>query len=180
MSRPGNFDHLIGTEFPLARSFLSPPGALHLEDILSEEYQTLEPREREGQGGPPFAVLKFACHNTANPTQEGFIRMYVQIPYDGTLRSSRETRALQAESSAEHSEYDALTALNKKKCQAVPELLGYGQERQGPEAYVPNGYITYVAWERVPGSPVESHVFWRDGNRQYRDDVRTAFAVAYK
>ena len=60
-------------------------------------YQTLTSDERDKLGGPPFAVLKFTCHNTANPTEEGFIWMYVQIPYDKTLRSSWEVRELQAE-----------------------------------------------------------------------------------
>jgi hypothetical protein len=180
MSHAGHFEHMIGTDFPLAQSFLSPPGALHLDNILSEAYQTFTALERERERGPPFAVLKFACHSTANPTQQGFIRMYVQIPYDNTLHSSQEIRELQAESSPAHEEYKALTALEKRKCMAVPRLLGYGQDRQGPEAYVPNGYITYVAWQHVPGSPVDFQVFWQEANRQYRDDIRAAFAVAYK
>lgn len=180
MSRPGAFDHLIGTDFTLNQSFLSPPGVLRLDDIVSEDYQTLKPSERKGQGGPAFAVLKFTCHNTSNPAQQGFIRMYLQIPYGGTLRSSQEIRASQAESSQVHGEYEALTTLHKEKCTVVPGLLGYGQGRQGPEAYVPNGYITYVAWQRVPGSPLDSQMFWQEGNRQYRDEVRTAFAAAYQ
>ncbi|CAG8069122.1 unnamed protein product [Penicillium salamii] len=183
MSRPGDFDNMIGTDFALAQSLLSPPGALRLDDVLSECYQTFGADERDSECGPPFAVLKFACHSTTNPTQHGFIRMYIQIPYDRTLRSSREIRELQAEDNPVHKEYEALTTLSKSKCSkcmATPELLGYGQGRQGPEAYVPNGYITYVAWQRVPGSPLDSRFFWLEENRQYRDEVRAAFAVAYK
>ncbi|KAJ5357129.1 hypothetical protein N7541_004287 [Penicillium brevicompactum] len=106
--------------------------------------------------------------------------MYVQIPYENTLRSSQEVRGLQAEPSPVHDEYEALTSLSKSKSTAVPELLGYGQGKQGPEGYVPNGYITYIAWARVPGAPVDYQVFWKEGNRQYRDEVRAAFDVAYK
>ncbi|CAG8221019.1 unnamed protein product [Penicillium salamii] len=106
--------------------------------------------------------------------------MFIQIPYDRTLRSSQKIRELQAEETRVHSEYEALTTLSKNKCTAIPELLGYGQGRQGPGAYVPNGYITYVAWQRVPGSPLDLRFFWLEGNREYRDEVRAAFAIAYE
>ncbi|CAG8329295.1 unnamed protein product [Penicillium salamii] len=111
---------------------------------------------------------------------EGFIRIYVQIPYDNTIRTSPETRALQAEISPVHNEYEALTTLHKSNCEAVPKLLGYVKGKQGPEGYVPGGYIIYVVWRRLPGFPVDSQIFWREKNRQYRDEVRSAFAVAYK
>lgn len=54
------------------------------------------------------------------------------------------------------------------------------QDRQGPDAYVPNGYITYAAWWRVPGSPIDTQVFWQEGNLPFRDEIRSAFAAAYK
>ncbi|CAI7670480.1 unnamed protein product [Penicillium bialowiezense] len=180
MSRPGNFDHMVGTDFHLAHSFLSPPGALRLDDIMSEVFQTFSRDRRESERGPPFAVLKFACHNTADPTQQGFLRVYIQIPYDNTIRGSREARALQAEPSPTHNEYEALVALETNTSMAVPNLLGYGQGKQGPEAYVPRGYVLYVAWERISGSPIDPQIFWREDNQQYRDEVRAAFAVAYR
>ena len=171
---------MIGIDFSLSQSSLSHCGVVRLNDLLSEHYHTFPLSERDDEGAPPFAVLKFACHNSENPTQQGFIRMYVQIPYENTLRSSQEVRGLQAEPSPVHDEYEALTSLSKSKSTAVPELLGYGQGKQGPEGYVPNGYITYITWARVPGAPVDYQVFWKEGNRQYRDEVRAAFAVAYK
>lgn len=122
---------MIGTDFHLAHSFLSPPpGALHLNDLMSEAYQTFSPNGRQNEGGPPFA-----CHSTADPTQQGFLRIYIQIPYDNTIRGSREARALQAEPSPTHAEYEALVALKTNTPMAVPNLLRYGQGKQGPERY---------------------------------------------
>jgi hypothetical protein len=64
MSGAGNFDYLIGIEFTLYEAILSLSGAsgLFIDNILSEEYQTLNQSAMQGLGSL-FAVLKFSYHN---------------------------------------------------------------------------------------------------------------------
>ncbi|KAJ5770094.1 uncharacterized protein N7511_002145 [Penicillium nucicola] len=66
-----------------------------------------------------------------------------------------------------------------RECVAVPELWGYGKDKQLLEECVPYGYIMYTAWKSMPGSSLDPQMFWQEGNRRYRDHVRTAFAAAY-
>lgn len=180
MSRSGDFNRLINTIFTIQRG---PGGTANLviDNLLSEVYQTMDREEREYENGPAFAVLKFYCHDASDPAQQGFLRLYYQIPFNDTLYASPEVREKDAESSPGHAEYLALTALHKAHCTvctAVPPLMGYGEKKQSDNDYVPRGYILYVAWARVPGSPLSYELFWKE-TREYRDKVRAAFALAY-
>lgn len=174
-----NFDHLSGTEIKLDQPSLSPPRTFVLDEKISEDYQTMTQEEYERQPGPPFAVIKFSCHSLLDPTQQGFVRIYMQIPLDGTFSSAPEVRAQQAVSQRTHTELKALASLDCENCTAVPKLLGYGEGLQGAEEFVPGGYINYVAWERVPGEPVDYYTFWKR-DFGYRHQLRSAFCTAYK
>lgn len=176
MARLGDFDTLAGTEVRLDHPCLRSKTFI-LDEKLKEEYQK-ESQLRCDQGmGPPFTVLKFSCHNSLNPSQQGFIRIYRQIPIDGTVLHPPEERARQATSPRYHAEIEALKQLYDQNCAAVPKL-GLGTELQGAGDYVPGGYITYVAWERVPGELIKPLDFW-EHDLQYREQVRSAFATAY-
>lgn len=107
------------------------------------------------------------------------MRIYMQIPLDGTLSSAPEVRAQQAVSQCTHTELKALASLDRENCMAVPKLLGYGEGLQGVEEFVPGGYINYVAWERVPGEPVDYYTFWKR-DFEYRQRLRSAFRTAYE
>ncbi|KAJ5282635.1 hypothetical protein N7497_002201 [Penicillium chrysogenum] len=174
-----NFDHLGGTEIKLDQPSLSPPRTFVLDEKISEDYQTMTQKEYERQSGPPFAIIKFSCHSLLDPTQQGFMRIYMQIPLDGTLSGAPEVRAQQAVSQCTHTELKALASLDRENCMAVPKLLGYGEGLQGVEEFVPGGYINYVAWERVPGEPVDYYTFWKR-DFEYRQRLRSAFRTAYE
>jgi hypothetical protein len=62
---------------------------------------------------------------------------------------------------------------------AVPKLVGYGEGLQDVEEFVPGAYINYVAWERVPGEPVDYYTFWKRGFG-YRQRLRSAFRTTYE
>ncbi|KAJ9482035.1 hypothetical protein VN97_g11413 [Penicillium thymicola] len=178
MFRPEDFDHLCSTEVRLEQPSHSPSRTTTfvLDDKLSEEYQTMT-QEEFHDIGHPFAALKFSCRNLLNPTQQGFIRLYYQIPIDGTISHSPQVRAQQALTQHTHAEVEALISLDHKNCTAVPKLLGYGNRVQGVEDYAPGGYINYVAWTRVAGKPINSVSYWgRD--LAYREEVRSAFRAA--
>ncbi|KAJ5131272.1 uncharacterized protein N7515_007311 [Penicillium bovifimosum] len=72
--------------------------------------------EYERQPVPPWAVMKFSCHSLRDPTQQGFLRIYMQIPLDGTFSSAVEVRAQQALSQQTHSELRALACLDRENC----------------------------------------------------------------
>jgi hypothetical protein len=168
-----------GSEITLDQPSLCPPRTFVLDEKISEEYQTMTQKEYERQPGPPFAVIKFSCHSLLDPTQQGFMRIYMQIPLDGTFSSAPEVRAQQAVSQRTHTELTALATLDRENCTAVPKLLGYGEGLQGAEEYVPGGFINYVAWERVPGEPVDYYSFWKS-NLEYRQRVRSGFRAVYE
>ncbi|KAJ5571458.1 hypothetical protein N7535_005118 [Penicillium sp. DV-2018c] len=174
-----NFDHMGGTTIYRDQPSLSSPHSFVLDEKLSEDYQTMTQKEYERQPGPPFAVIKFSCHSLTNPTQQGFMRIYMQTPNDDTFSSAAEVRAQQAVSQRTHTELTALASLDAEKCTAVPKLLGYGEGLQGAEEFVPGGYINYVAWERVPGKPVDYYDFW-ERDFEYRQQLRSAFRTAYE
>ncbi|KAJ5284328.1 hypothetical protein N7505_002308 [Penicillium chrysogenum] len=179
MSRLGDFDHLCGTEVRLEQPSPSPSVTFVLDDKLSEEYQTMTQEEFDDGLGHPFAALKFSCHNLSDPTQQGFIRLYYQIPIDGTISQPPQARAQQALTQHTHAEVEALISLDHNNCTAVPKLLGYGNRVQGVGDYVPGGYINYVAWARVPGEPISSVSYW-ERDLAYREEVRSAFRAAYR
>ncbi|KAJ5509507.1 hypothetical protein N7527_011650 [Penicillium freii] len=170
-----NFDHLGGTEIKLDQPSLSPPRTFVLDEKISEDYQTMTQEEYKRQPGPLFAVIKFSCHSLLDPTQQGFIRIYMQIPLDSTFSSAPEVRAHQCT----HTELRALASLDRENCTAVPKLLGYREGLQGVEEFVPSGYINYVAWERVPGEPVDYYTFWKR-DFEYRQRLRSAFRTPYE
>ncbi|CRL18359.1 unnamed protein product [Penicillium camemberti] len=179
MSRPGDFDHLCGTEVRFEQPSPSPSATFVLDDKLSEEYQTMTQEEFDEDVGRPFAALKFSCHNLSDPTQQGFIRLYYQIPIDGTISRPPQVRAQQALTQQIHTEVKALISLDHKDCTAAPKLLGYGNRVQGVGDYVPGGYINYVAWARVAGEPISSVSYW-NRDLAYREEVRSAFRAAYR
>lgn len=54
----------------------------------------------------------------------------------------------------------ALRKLKKQGCSFVPDLLGYEEREQDDERFVPEGYITYVVWEKIPGESLDYENFW--------------------
>jgi hypothetical protein len=179
MSRIGDFDYLLGTHVTLDPPSPSPPQTFVLEEILSEEYQRVTQHEYDRVDGHPFAAIKFSCRNVADPTQQGFMRIYYQIPVDGTFRSPPEVRARQALHQRTHAELKALTSLDNADCTAVPQLLGLSEMVQVAQDYVPGGYINYIAWARVPGEPIDFDSYW-EGDLKYRNEVRAIFRATYE
>ncbi|KAJ5194426.1 hypothetical protein N7491_001764 [Penicillium cf. griseofulvum] len=98
----------VTSPFPLA------PRTFVLDEKISEDYQTMS-QQRYDQGlGPPFAVIKFSCHSLLDPGQQSFMRIYLQIPIDGTFSSAPAVRAQQAISRRTHTELKALAALDRE------------------------------------------------------------------
>ena len=106
------------------------------------------------------------------------MRIYAQISMDGTELSKSETRAKQAVPMKPITELVALKRLKKMGCDVVPDLLGFQEETQGPDGFVPGGFITFVVWEKVAGEPLGYDEFW-NMNYNMRDSIRRKFRATY-
>jgi hypothetical protein len=177
MSRPGDFDYLLGKHINLCFSAESTPETYVLDQKLSEDYQNISQKDYEEGLGQPFAAVKFAGHHLLHPAEQAFLRIYAQIPVEGTLRQPPEVRAEQAIGYIEPTELKALLGLHNANCNAVPKFLGMNYSVQGQDDYVPGGYICTVGWARVAGEPVDIDAYWK-AEIEYREDVRAAFRPA--
>ncbi|KAF4770945.1 hypothetical protein HAV15_012436 [Penicillium sp. str.  len=97
---------------------------------------------------------------------------------DGTELSKSETRAKQAVPMKPITELVALKRLKKMGCDVVLDLLGFQEETQGPDGFVPGGFITFVVWEKVAGEPLGYDEFW-NMNYNMRDSIRRKFRATY-
>ena len=82
-----------------------------LEEKLTEDVQQMSKWELDGGGGPPFAVFKYLCHSATDSDKKAFMRIYFQIPIDGTEYQPLEVRQRQAAPPRKHRELDALKDL---------------------------------------------------------------------
>lgn len=176
MSGPGDFDYLCGTTVSFDDHLNQTWG---IDRRLSEVYVRLSQDEVNKGVGIPYAAIKFACHRTTNTDQKGIMRMYLQIPIQGTIARGPSTRAEQAIPSFTHNEERALQDLNRKGCKGVPKLLCSKQTVQSIEECVPGGYLNYLVWDLVPGRPLDYEEFW-DRDLEYRRMVREKFREAYE
>lgn len=177
MSAPGDFDHLSGTQVSFDDT-TSPPQAWVIDEKITEDFQTRTQAEVDEYGALPYAVLKFACHNAADPREKGFMRIYIQIPITGTMLKNSTVRAQQA-TQGTHEELTVLKSLADQGCSVVPRLLAYNVGQQDGDGCVPGGYINHVVWARVSGTPIDEQVYW-DRAREYRDKIRDQFRKLYE
>ncbi|CRL27745.1 unnamed protein product [Penicillium camemberti] len=130
-------------------------------------------RQLELGSGPCFAVFKYLCHSATD--KKAFIRIYFQIPIPGTEYQPPELRRQQGAPPREHLELQALKDLRERHCDMVPTLLAYKEGNQCSDGLVPDGYITHLVWDMVPGKPLDTGQFWRPELALLREAVRTKF-----
>ncbi|KAJ5944708.1 hypothetical protein N7516_004876 [Penicillium verrucosum] len=111
----------IGTEV----TFNTPsPQTWVLEEKLTEDVQQMTEWPRDGSAGPPFAVLKYLCHSAADSNKKAIMRIYLQIPIEGTEVQRPEVRQRQAAPPRKHRELDVLKDLTLQKCPVVHSPKG--------------------------------------------------------
>lgn len=130
-------------------------------------------RQLELGSGPCFAVFKYLCHSATD--KKAFIRIYFQIPIPGTEYQPPELRRQQGAPPREHLELQALKDLRERHCDMVPTLLAYKEGNQCSDGLVPDGYITHLVWDMVPGKPLDTGQFWRPESALLREAVRAKF-----
>lgn len=57
----------------------------------------------------------------------------------------------------------------------VPTLLAYKEGKQDNNGVVPDGYITYIVWDKVPGESLNKDEVWDPKSGPLREAVRAKF-----
>ncbi|KAJ5261340.1 hypothetical protein N7478_011935 [Penicillium angulare] len=124
---------------PINRWFKWPPVARN-ED-LNRAYDAFS-----------FATTILRATRRDQPSVVADIRVYIQVPYEGTEHDSPQSRAQQAETFSPN-ELKAYTIMSgdHETCHFTPKLIGYAEESQGPNGLVPGGFLITIAWQRVSG-----------------------------
>ncbi|KAJ5706138.1 hypothetical protein N7536_001827 [Penicillium majusculum] len=177
MSIMGYSDLCLGTQV----TFTTPsPQKWVLEEKLTEDFQRMTDRQLELGGGPSFAVFKYLCYSATDSSKKAFMRIYFQIPNPGTEFQLPRLRQPQAAPPRKHLELQALKDLREQHCTVVPALLAYKEGRQGKDGLVPDGYMTHIVWEMVPGKPLDTDHFWKPESARLREAVRTKFRYVWE
>lgn len=144
---------------------------------MNEHDHQMEENSVKAGAPPSYASIKLLCEETRDTKKKAMIRVYKQIPYIGTELDGPSERSQQA-SSFTPQELIALKTLTQKGSTVTPCLLGYKEGQQDSSGLVPGGFITWVAWEIVPGICLGDNegptIFW-GLERSERDEVRLAF-----
>lgn len=157
------------------------PTAWMIMELLNERQLQVEEEDVVKEGAPPsYASIKLACVESTEPSRRAMMRVYMQIPYLNTELEDSETRAKQA------STFTPRDLLAYKTFSGIPggatftpELLGYKENQQDSSGLVPGGFITWFAWEIVPGPRLGDYSgdatgFW-PLERAERDKIRQVF-----
>ncbi|KAF4765015.1 hypothetical protein HAV15_003679 [Penicillium sp. str.  len=137
-------------------------------------------RQFELGSGPSFAVFKYLCYSATDSSKKAFMRIYFQIPNNGTEFQLPRLRQQQEAPPRKHLELQALKDLREQHCTVVPALLAYKEGRQGKDGLVPDGYMTHIVWEMVPGKPLDTDHFWKPESARLREAVRTKFRYVWE
>lgn len=173
--QPGKF---IRTDHP-------KPAEWQILRILSNAERPVERELSQNGKRPGYTSIKLLCRTKASPEQDVFVRIYKQIPYaDSDIYDlgTPEARRQQACSFVP----EELVAFKKfsenwDAADITPRLLGWKEETQDDPAPVPGGFMTWVAWEKVPGVPLGdstgSAAFFWGLDRAERDEIRRVFRM---
>ncbi|KAJ5193124.1 hypothetical protein N7449_009266 [Penicillium cf. viridicatum] len=129
----------------------------------------------DGGAGPPFAVFTYLCHSATDSHKKAFMRIYFQIPIAGSEYQRPEVRQRQAAPPRKHRELDVLKDLTLRQCPVVPTLLACKEGKQGNDGVVPDGYITHIVWDKVPGTSLSQDRVWDPQSALLREAVRARF-----
>lgn len=171
----------ITTRCPNPDSALYPRRDWVVIEKLSERPSPTTVEDFDDGMGPAYIAGKYLCRlaGTGNEKKLAFMRIYKQIPLDGTRLDSVQVREAQASKPRNHVELDALKDFTENKCTATPKLLGYRFDKQDGNDLVPGGYIMYLVWEKVPGDPLDINEFWSLPFSR-RQIIRDKFKKAYE
>lgn len=124
-----------------------------------------EVHNKDYEKEPPFyASILLLCQDPDANAKKAYIRIYQQVPWTKTEMDKPEFRAEQAMKTYAPVELTAYIALSKAESSNTPKLLGWKSDSQTQTGPVPNGFLVYLVWEKVPGlrlgDHTGAHTFW--------------------
>ncbi|KAJ5121132.1 uncharacterized protein N7515_009093 [Penicillium bovifimosum] len=153
-----------------------------ITEKIDEEICPTDENDSNNGKLPAYVLGTFRCRSTDDNDEGkklGIVKIYKQIPYDGTQFYDYEYRKQQAVEPYEPRELIALKALKHRGCVVVPELLGYRLTKQDAMEIVPRGCLMYIVWKQVPGEPLTEEAFWQAPLAK-RDEIRAQFRHTYQ
>jgi hypothetical protein len=149
--------------------FTSPsPSAWKLTKKISENIGLLSKKECEDHQATSSSIAVFECQRSKDPTRQAEVAIYMQIPNKGTQALPPNMRRSQASDEVPKSFQDELEAYQRLAVHQIdftPQLLGYKHEKQDVNGLVPDGFISYMAYTKVPGVVLGEGVYrYGDGS----------------
>lgn len=150
-----------------------------LEVLHEHDYQ-----KYESARVPSYASIKLSCDEIDGSGRRSMMRIVMQIPYFNTELEDSAVRAKQATTTRFRTEeFLAFLTFAKQGSTFTPPLLGYLEDRQDRLGLVPGGFITYYAWEAIPGMRLGDYTgkapqFWTLDEKQ-RGEIRVAFRETF-
>ncbi|GIK04656.1 hypothetical protein Aspvir_008739 [Aspergillus viridinutans] len=133
--------------------FTSPStSAWKLTVKINENIGLLSKQESEDYQATSSSIAEFECHRSSDPTQQARVAIYMQIPNKGTQALPPDMRRRQASDEVpkslqeEHEAYERLASHH-----FTPQLVGFKHEKQDVNGLVPDGFVSYIAYTKVPG-----------------------------
>ncbi|PLB39655.1 uncharacterized protein BDW47DRAFT_116451 [Aspergillus candidus] len=125
----------------------------------------------------------FICSQRNNRNNVAIIKIFLQVPYQGSEHAIHAERARQATQTlpmAGQEQLDALRILTANHCVSTPTLLSQKIEQQSQDSpLVPGGFAVYLLIEHAQGIQLTEAIFWAF-KRQERDRVREAVKSAWE
>ncbi|KAJ9490812.1 hypothetical protein VN97_g2433 [Penicillium thymicola] len=122
-------------------------------------------------------MAKPICCDPKKAPRKAFMRVYLQVPIKNTEIQDPKTRSRQA-TTYTSPELTADQMVTRKDFSNAPKFPGYKVSTQDKLGLVPNGFVTWLAWEMVPGLRLNNKL----GNDPYwtlsaveREHVRLVF-----
>ncbi|KAF4156018.1 hypothetical protein CNMCM8927_000446 [Aspergillus lentulus] len=160
--------------------FASPStSAWKLTIKLKESIRRLSQKESEEYQTTSISIAMFECHRSSDPTQQARVLIYTQIPNKGTQALPPDMRRRQASGEGPdglQEELEAYERLANHEIDFTPQLVGFKHERQDVNGLVPDGFVTYTAYTKVPGVALGTRIY-RFGDGSDIPDVSVASAA---
>ncbi|OJJ50353.1 hypothetical protein ASPZODRAFT_128970 [Penicilliopsis zonata CBS 506.65] len=137
-----------------------------------------------GYNYPSYSCVLLLVHlkHDRRVTSSAFMRIYLQVPNEGTEVEPSRTRAQQA-CEFIPPELKALRQFTRAQSAYTPRLLDYRVGKQDESGLVPHGFMVWMVWEKVPGNQlgdaIGNSVFWQLESEERRQ-IRVAFEAGYK
>jgi hypothetical protein len=166
----------------LSESYFIPEHDWIILRKMDERPSLISPEDFQQGMGPAFTAGKYYCRlaGAGNENNFAFMRIYKQIPLDGTRLDNASDRRAQASKPRKHPEPEAMMRLTGNRSTATPKVRGYRTGIQDANDLVPGGYIIYVVWEEVKGfCSLDQEYFWSLPYKK-RQFIREKFKIAFR